>query len=109
MQLNSFPNYSDIRGRGFVGLQHRYILQGREIPDERFGTSIAHIGDIDNDGFCDIAVGAPGGDKGSVYIFNMVPSSGVMKKYSQVISASDIPNSAPGMVRVEHIYGLIML
>ena len=44
------------------------------IIDDRFGFSIANLGDIDDDGIIDLAVGAPRGDgglKGSVYILFM--------------------------------------
>ncbi|XP_069160546.1 LOW QUALITY PROTEIN: integrin alpha-8 [Procambarus clarkii] len=59
-------------------------------PNGRFGTCIAALGDIDNDGYQDIAVGAPfvpGG--GAVYIY-MGSKAGLEKKYQQIIRASSL-------------------
>ena len=56
-----------------------------------FGASIANLGDINNDGLDDIAVGSPydkGEDNGAVYIFNGDKSEGLIE--SQVIKAEDI-------------------
>ncbi|XP_062872335.1 integrin alpha-E [Trichomycterus rosablanca] len=61
----------------------------------RFGSAIADIGDIDGDGFRDIAVGAPleeaddlPGSSGSVYVFNTVGTT-ISQQFSQRISPSD--------------------
>lgn len=60
----------------------------------RFGLSLASIGDINKDGYGDIAVGAPydgprGG--GAVYIYHG-SSAGIMKETSQVIFGESIYN-----------------
>ncbi|XP_039596497.1 integrin alpha-IIb [Polypterus senegalus] len=62
------------------------ILTGWDLYG-RFGSAIAPLGDIDQDGYDDIAVGAPfsGGD-GRVYIFNG-QSDGVDPQYSQVLES----------------------
>ncbi|XP_062874921.1 integrin alpha-IIb [Trichomycterus rosablanca] len=58
----------------------------------RFGISIAPLGDIDYDGFNDVAVGAPGsGEGGLVFIF-MGQTDGLNPKYAQVIES---PFSSP--------------
>ncbi|KAG7471282.1 hypothetical protein MATL_G00122780 [Megalops atlanticus] len=61
----------------------------------RFGFAIASIGDIDGDGFSDVAVGAPleGEEKsvssGCVYIYNGY-EGGIRPHFSQRISAADL-------------------
>ncbi|XP_075041027.1 integrin alpha-V [Mixophyes fleayi] len=68
------------------GLQILTKLTGSELF-ARFGSSIAGLGDVDQDGFNDVAIGAPyagEGKKGLVYIYNG-RSSGVSSAPSQVI------------------------
>ncbi|RZC36150.1 integrin alpha-PS2 [Asbolus verrucosus] len=58
----------------------------------RFGQALAALGDINQDGYQDFAVGAPydgTGNRGAVYIYHG-SSKGVRQKYSQVIFAEDI-------------------
>ncbi|XP_077978890.1 integrin alpha-8-like [Glandiceps talaboti] len=58
----------------------------------RFGSAVAAIGDVNLDGYNDIAVGAPyyGNDnKGAVFIYHG-SENGIRTKISQVIRASDI-------------------
>ncbi|CAL4083658.1 unnamed protein product [Meganyctiphanes norvegica] len=63
----------------------------------RFGLSVTAIGDINIDGFADLAVGAPyGGDdgKGAVFIYHGGRrASKDMSKPAQVIYASEVSNS----------------
>nr|XP_013809300.1 PREDICTED: integrin alpha-E [Apteryx mantelli mantelli] len=65
-------------------------------PFARFGFTVASIGDINRDGYEDIAVGAPLEDQlsnsssfGSVYIFNG-DKDGIKSSFSQRIKASEI-------------------
>ncbi|CAH1801714.1 unnamed protein product [Owenia fusiformis] len=58
----------------------------------RFGMSLAAIGDINNDKFKDLAIGAPYGGEdgnGAVYFFHG-SSKGIQEKHSQVIYAADV-------------------
>ncbi|ROL27911.1 Integrin alpha-IIb [Anabarilius grahami] len=53
----------------------------------RFGSAIAPLGDIDHDGFNDVAVGAPGsGEGGQVFIY-LGQSDGLTTQYVQVIES----------------------
>ncbi|XP_035689663.1 integrin alpha-5-like [Branchiostoma floridae] len=70
------------------------ILSGK-VSSGRFGTSIAALGDINQDGFNDIAVGAPyqtgeGDNMGAVYIYHG-SAEGIREEPSQEIKASDFP------------------
>ncbi|NXU22450.1 ITA3 protein, partial [Thalassarche chlororhynchos] len=54
-----------------------------------FGLAVASIGDINQDGFQDIAVGAPFEGPGKVYIYHS-SAEGLLDKPRQVISGSDL-------------------
>ncbi|XP_063226281.1 integrin alpha-PS5-like [Bacillus rossius redtenbacheri] len=67
-------------------------IVGDGIHGANFGTSIASLGDINGDGYADVAIGAPygGGDgRGAVYIYHG-HRDGINTKYSQRILGSDI-------------------
>ncbi|KAM9326893.1 integrin alpha-V [Gastrophryne carolinensis] len=78
------------------GLQILTKLTGFDMFS-RFGSSIAPLGDMDQDGFNDIAIGAPyagEGKKGLVYIYNG-RSSGVSPAPSQVLEGRWASRSMP--------------
>merc|ERR1712196_648788 len=52
-----------------------------------FGSSITNLGDIDNDGVQDIAVGAKGlnNDRGAIFIL-MMNKNGTVKEYTPIFS-----------------------
>lgn len=86
------------RGRVYVALQntrHEFNLAQRIdglTNRARFGTSIANCGDLNRDGFQDIAIGAPydGRDNhGAIYIF-MGRKTGLSEEPDQIIYAEDI-------------------
>lgn len=58
----------------------------------RFGTSLANLGDLNKDGFEDLAIGAPydGGGSGLVYIYNGSPN-GISSQPSQLLRPEYIP------------------
>nr|XP_047917427.1 integrin alpha-4 isoform X1 [Anser cygnoides] len=69
-------------------------LSGSDSYASRFGESIANLGDIDNDGFEDVAIGAPQEDnlKGVIYIYNG-REDGITPTYSQRIEGHQVSNS----------------
>ncbi|XP_067012127.2 integrin alpha-PS5 [Anabrus simplex] len=73
-----------------------HLIEGTAI-DGRFGLTVASLGDINQDGHDDIAVGAPyeDGHRGVVYIYNGGPN-GLKAPYSQRIAAADVDLSLRG-------------
>ena len=71
----------------------RWDIRDGQQTKERFGFSIARLGDIDKDGYGDFAVGAPyygeSLTEGRVYIFRG-SKSGVRERADQVILGSDV-------------------
>ncbi|XP_028331160.1 integrin alpha-3b isoform X1 [Gouania willdenowi] len=63
------------------------VLRGPS--DSGFGLAVAAIGDINQDGFQDFAVGAPFVDTGKVYIW-MGSKQGISKEPSQVIEGKSV-------------------
>lgn len=61
----------------------------------RFGTTIALLGDINEDGFNDIAVGAPFEGDGVVYIY-LGDKTGLREKPSQILKGEKSPNTLYG-------------
>lgn len=71
-----------------------YSLKLTGKPESRFGFSMTNLGDINKDGFNDLAIGAPyTEDGGTVYVY-LGGKDGIRKDPVQVISASDLPNEA---------------
>lgn len=56
-----------------------------------FGFAVAAVGDINQDGFQDFAVGAPFQDTGRVYIW-LGSETGITEQYSQVIQGKSLSN-----------------
>ncbi|XP_063233340.1 integrin alpha-PS1 isoform X2 [Bacillus rossius redtenbacheri] len=59
-------------------------------PESRFGFAIASLGDLNKDGFDDIAIGAPYEGEGVVYIY-LGSSNGILTTPSQILRAADFP------------------
>ncbi|KAL0881187.1 hypothetical protein ABMA27_002298 [Loxostege sticticalis] len=74
---------------GFI-LEDAGVVKGSGHPGARFGTSIADLGDIDGDGFNDVAIGAPWENNGTgiVYIYKG-SRNGLVPKYTQRIFSND--------------------
>ncbi|KAL0842461.1 hypothetical protein ABMA28_014558 [Loxostege sticticalis] len=70
----------------------RYHSRTGEVSRGRFGLAVTSLGDINLDGFGDVAIGAPyGGEngRGVVYIY-LGSKSGISEKHSQAITAEEI-------------------
>ncbi|XP_028280112.1 integrin alpha-9 [Parambassis ranga] len=94
------PMHSQLRDEGQVSV---YLSKGNGVMEEdgvltgdnafnaHFGECIAAIGDIDDDGYEDVAIGAPKEDDygGAVYIYHG-DATGITKKYSMKLSGRSI-------------------
>lgn len=75
---------------------HKTIL-GMEKERSQFGTTIKDVGDINNDGYNDIIIGAPyeNNQEGAIYIYNLGPH-GFPANFSQRISGQDFGKKMKG-------------
>uniref|UniRef100_A0A8D0CM61 Integrin, alpha 9 n=1 Tax=Sander lucioperca TaxID=283035 RepID=A0A8D0CM61_SANLU len=94
------PMHSQLRDEGQVSV---YLSKGNGVMEEggvltgdnafnaHFGECIAAIGDIDDDGYQDVAIGAPKEDDygGAVYIYHG-DATGIISKYSMKLSGRSI-------------------
>ncbi|GIY43595.1 integrin alpha-9 [Caerostris extrusa] len=79
-----------------MGLQEFAELFGKNRFNSRFGTALANVGDLNQDGFNDVAIGAPYEDgNGVIYIYHG-SRTGMNVEYVQRISAAEIDNSLSG-------------
>ncbi|XP_075442660.1 integrin alpha-9 isoform X2 [Ascaphus truei] len=94
------PMFSEVRDEGQVTvyinrgngvLEEQINLNGDNAYNAHFGESIANLGDIDDDGFSDVAIGAPKEDDyvGAVYIYHG-DASGIVPQYSMRLSGRSI-------------------
>ncbi|XP_003406015.2 integrin alpha-4 isoform X1 [Loxodonta africana] len=81
-------------GTGAVMNEMETELIGSDKYAARFGESIVNLGDIDNDGFEDVAIGAPQEDdlRGAIYIYNG-RVDGISPTFSQRIEGLQISES----------------
>lgn len=63
-------------------------LVGRE--ESRFGFALANLGDLNKDGYQDLAIGAPYDGHGTVYIY-LGSKNGIITTPSQIIHSDDTP------------------
>uniref|UniRef100_A0A6I8RN54 Integrin subunit alpha 4 n=1 Tax=Xenopus tropicalis TaxID=8364 RepID=A0A6I8RN54_XENTR len=106
------PMQSTIReeGRVFVYMntgggameELQFELSGSDLYAARFGDTIANLGDIDNDGFEDVAIAAPqeGDLEGAVYIYNG-REKGITPSFSQRLQGSKFGYGLPAF-RITH-------
>ncbi|XP_056466048.1 integrin alpha-9 isoform X1 [Gadus chalcogrammus] len=98
------PMHSHVRDEGQVtvylsrgngAMEEAAVLKGDNAYNAHFGESIAAIGDIDDDGYQDVAIGAPKEEEfaGAVYIYHG-DSEGIITKYSMRLSGRTI---SPGL------------
>uniref|UniRef100_A0A3B3B5V5 Integrin, alpha 9 n=1 Tax=Oryzias melastigma TaxID=30732 RepID=A0A3B3B5V5_ORYME len=94
------PMHSQLRDEGQVSvylskgngvMEEHAVLTGDNAFNAHFGESIAAIGDIDDDGYQDIAIGAPKEDDyaGAVYIYHG-GATGITQTYSMKLSGRSL-------------------
>ncbi|XP_077468611.1 integrin alpha-9 [Stigmatopora argus] len=94
------PMHSQLRDEGRVSvylsmgngvMEEQAILSGDSAYNAHFGESISSIGDIDDDGYQDVAIGAPKEDDygGAVYIYHG-DAKGIISKYSMKITGRSV-------------------
>uniref|UniRef100_A0A671KCG9 Integrin alpha-9-like n=1 Tax=Sinocyclocheilus anshuiensis TaxID=1608454 RepID=A0A671KCG9_9TELE len=94
------PMHSEIRDEGQVSvylssgngvMEEVAILKGDNAYNAHFGECITSLGDIDEDGYQDVAIGAPKEDDygGAVYIYHG-DATVIVKKYSMRLSGRSI-------------------
>ncbi|XP_075237231.1 uncharacterized protein LOC142333690 isoform X2 [Lycorma delicatula] len=86
--------YFVYQGKESYRFRQRWHIRDGKNSKARFGLAVAALGDINKDGFGDVAVGAPYDgpfEQGAVYIYHGSPE-GIRDKPSQVIMAEQISN-----------------
>ncbi|XP_070565217.1 integrin alpha-9-like [Ptychodera flava] len=66
-----------------------FLLRGSNAPNARFGSAIASIGDVNMDGYRDVAIGAPYEGSGVVYIYHGT-ATGITSNYVQAIKGETV-------------------
>ncbi|KAK1905590.1 hypothetical protein KUDE01_012770, partial [Dissostichus eleginoides] len=86
-------NQDGLKGNGVM--EENAVLSGDNAFNAHFGECIAAIGDIDDDGYQDVAIGAPKEDDygGAVYIYHG-DDTGIISKYSMKLSGRSL---SPGL------------
>ncbi|KAI6658508.1 Integrin alpha [Oopsacas minuta] len=98
--LVSAPMYS-LPGKPEIGQVHIYSSNGnslqytssiiQQMPYSRFGTAIADLGDLNKDGYPEIAISAPyGNQSGSVFIYSGTPQGILSSQPIQTITGEKV-------------------
>lgn len=80
--------YDNIRFCTNFTCQPKEILTGK--PESRFGFAITSLGDINKDGYTDVAIGAPYEHKGGAVYIYLGTKNGLSKEPSQVLRVSGV-------------------
>ncbi|KAF2364298.1 Integrin alpha-2 [Trinorchestia longiramus] len=82
--------YVYINNRDGIKKNHKFTRIEGPPGESRFGFSMTSLGDLNRDGFLDVAIGAPYEDRGAIYIY-LGSADGLVVEPSQVIKASNLP------------------
>ncbi|XP_051886313.1 LOW QUALITY PROTEIN: integrin alpha-6-like [Pristis pectinata] len=89
-----FDREAEIGGAAYVYINEKgdwnkaNLIRLNGTKDSMFGLAVENIGDINQDGYPDIAVGAPYDNKGKVFIYHG-SGSGINTKPAQILEAKD--------------------
>ncbi|KAJ7390000.1 integrin [Desmophyllum pertusum] len=75
--------------KGALNLQDPLGLMGDDIPYAQFGKAIARVGDLNKDGYQDVAIGAPFEGDGVVYVYHG-SENGINPSYKQKLKGSSV-------------------
>ncbi|XP_057293266.1 integrin alpha-V-like isoform X1 [Hydractinia symbiolongicarpus] len=82
----------------FSGFDRQNVLDGDSTLNAQFGMTIVNLGDMNDDKFSDVAIGAPfGGPDGNgiVYLYNG-GRNGIRTQYTQIIRSPEAGRIGPG-------------
>ncbi|KAI1301767.1 Integrin alpha-PS1 [Halotydeus destructor] len=82
-------------------LNRSYALKLTGKPESRFGFALTSLGDINKDGYNDLAVGAPYEEEGGAVYVYLGSVNGIKADPAQIITAEDLPAS----VNVQRTFG----
>ncbi|XP_055379862.1 integrin alpha-PS3-like, partial [Condylostylus longicornis] len=85
--------------QGNFNFETQFIVSPSEEPG-RFGAAVTKLGDINHDGYNDLAISAPFYGNGKVYIY-LGSSTGLHIKPSQILNSPILPN-----FKSRHMFGL---
>lgn len=85
-------------------IDYPFVLRGDASVTSRFGSSLAVVPDLNQDGLNDLVIGAPleNDGQGSIYIFNSEGQKKIREAYSQV-------NEIEKTVHIYQIYPTVSL
>lgn len=77
------------------GLQNQtYSLRLTGKPESRFGFALSNLGDLNKDGFNDLAIGAPYEEEGGAVYIYLGSKDGLKPDPVQIMRATDLPIEA---------------
>lgn len=84
---------------GKISFELQTLLTSEYLFGGRFGTSMSKLGDLNHDGYNDVAIGAPMEGNGVVYIFHGAPQGLITKPAQKILpQGSQIPKVFPGLM-----------